>query len=161
MLYWEYDSQVIVLLISKKKLTSFCPWWCFLKNFGWFLRRTFLPLPNWESLELFSKTISFIITFIICSSPIPNVPVYYIDISSSGGARIFGPSLATTVYTDYNFAQQVELTIWLFTLPSVRPTNLVNDTAFVFGLLPWIVTASLNPHNHVVQDLLHQLQALL
>lgn len=55
--------------------------------------------------------------------------MFYIDGSSSGKGSIIGLSLTTTLYTNYKFAQQVELATLIDLLSHVlEPGNLVSDT---------------------------------
>lgn len=70
--------------------------------------------------------------------------------------------MTTTVPTNYKYAQQVEFAALIYVSYHMSgPCNVVSDSVYMVRLFSGIVTASLNAHNHVFQDLLLQLQALL
>lgn len=91
--------------------------------------------------------------------------MYYIDESSLEKGEIVGPSLTTTVYTNYNSAQQVPTSrtsyFYLFTFSHFRPIQNGECTSLCVWPLTWNHHAFLNDHNQVVKNLFQQLQGIL
>lgn len=109
--------------------------------------------PAGKELGLFQDT--FQISYIIHTSPIPDIPMFYFDGSLSGKVGIIDPSLTTTLWHRLQFFVTSKFSSLIYLLACVSLTLL---TLFVF---PGIIIAPRNAHNLVVQYLLQQLQAML
>lgn len=76
--------------------------------------------------------------------------VFYIDGSFLGKCKIFGQSLTTTVCTNYNPAQQIELATLINLLLHVSAIVISCDS-FNVALFSEVVTIFINAHNPMVQ----------
>lgn len=100
-----YDPMSLCYLALKKKLYQFYLSLMFFKE-AWLTLQDNVPLTtHWEITWYFFSRNTFVISLIICSFPIPNMPLFYIDGLSSGSSGIMGTVLTTKLYANYNSAQ--------------------------------------------------------
>lgn len=93
--------------------------------------------PTRKPWDFFNKD-SFVICSIICSSPIANELVSDTDYVFSVKGKIVCQSLTTTVCTNRNSTQLVELEIFIYLLSHVTgPCSTISNSAYVFCLYSW------------------------